>query len=203
MRRFFVSAAIAAVLFSPSVAQAGTPVLTLSGPNCSASILSPTYFSCGGSFDGNNKNQAAAVNAYIAANFTQNGGVPTIVNQGASDDANAGPFTVAQTGNTGTLTFDNFISGNFVLALKASNNFSLYYFTGAVNLKSLTFTTNGVSVNQGNGTANGLSHASLYTGSTTTISTVQISSVPEPTTYALMGAGLLALGVAARRRRNA
>ena len=165
--------------------------LTMTTPACTASILTPTYTACGGSFDGNNKNQSADVNAYIASTF---GSGYTV--SGSSDDAGTfGPFTSNPTGTTGTLTFDSSIDGAFVLALKAADQFSLFYYDGAgPAISSINFSTLGVAVNS-SGIPNGLSHATLYAGPMT-------PPVPEPETYALMLGGLGLVGWMARRRQR-
>lgn len=144
--------------------------------------------SCAGAFLGNNKNQAVDV----LAQLTSFGGTWSLL--GSSDDANNGPFTSNPAGITGTLTFDNIITGPFVLAVKAGNAFSLYYFlNGGAGVASVVYTTAGVSINA-NEIPNGLSHASLYT---------RVSSVvPEPSTYVLFATGLLGLALVARRRRS-
>ena len=95
---------------------------------------------------------------------------------------------------SGTLTFDSAIDGAFVLSLKAGNAFSLYYFDGSgPAISAINYNTLGVQVNV-NGIGAGLSHASLYTAA--------VTPVPEPETYALMLAGLGAMGFVARRRRQ-
>lgn len=167
--------------------------LVQSSPTCTASILTPAYTACGGSFAGNNLNQAADVNAYIGTHFGAG-----LLFQGSSNEAGTfGPFTSDQTGATGTLTFDAPVDGPFVLALKAANEFSLFYFNGVgPAIGSIGYSTLGVAVNA-NGIPNGLSHATLYAASS-----LPVTAVPEPSTYALMLGGLSFIGFLARRRRH-
>ena len=75
---------------------------------------------------------------------------------------------------------------NFVLALKAANNFSLYEFTGIAD----GFAWNIQADIQGGG----LSHFTIYDGTTTT--------VPEPGSLLLLGTGLLGMAAVRRRRED-
>jgi hypothetical protein len=160
--KFSTRLAVAAT-FVAAGASANAALTTVS-PDCNLSVLSPSYFDCGGSFAGNNQNQEADVLAYI-------------------------PDTA-----TGTLTFDFAIDQAFVLTLKAGNQFSLFYFDGSgPAISSIDYSTLGVNVNN-QGVANGLSHATIYAGNL-------VPGIPEPETYALMLAGLGAVGFMARRRR--
>ena len=105
---------------------------------------------------------------------------------GKSDDGGNGPFTSNPGGTTGTLTLDNKLSGPFVISLKGSNQFTLYYFADAVDVECIDFTM----IDKA-----GLSHASLFTAQGT-----PTTGVPSPTA-ALAGLGLLGL-IASRRRRG-
>lgn len=144
---------------------------------------------CAGSFVGNINGSATEVtflNSTFGGSFTYTG---------KSDDAGNGPFTGNPTVSTlGTLTFDSPLLGMFVIGLKAADNYSYYLFNALVPTSSLTFSsTAGVAVN-GNGIPQALSHAALYSG--------VVRPVPEPETYALLMAGLAALGFVSRRRRR-
>ena len=183
-------AAVATLAISAMSAHAA---LTLTGLSCSNSILNPAYTACSGAFDGNNLGNAARL-ADVQAAVNSLSGSTALTFAGSSTDASNGPFTSSPTGNAGTLTFDSAIDGAFVLALKAGDAFSLFYYDGSgAPISSIDFTTLGVSVNV-RGIGNGLSHATLYEGA-------PVPSIPEPETYALMLAGLGAMGFVARRRK--
>lgn len=99
---------------------------------------------------------------------------------------------------TGTLNLLRPIDGAFAIALKAGSNFSLYYFDGlGPAISSLSYSTAGTSLNS-HGTAQRLSHATLYT----TTALPPVSPVPEPTSYGLLLAGLAGIGFVSRRRRG-
>ena len=189
-RHVFITAIVAsAALLAP---QAASAQLTLTGLSCNnaGAVAFMGATSCSGAYVGNDKNQnlTAALSAF---------GAGTLVERGASDDANNGPFTGNVGTTSGTLTFEGLLTGEFVVAIKTADAFSLYYFLNAgPGVNSINFTTIGTSLNR-NGSPNGLSHASLYSVSGMNI-------VPEPSIYVLMATGLIGVtGIARRRRRQA
>ena len=191
-RNLFITAIAAAAQLAPTVVSAQ---LVLKAPACAnggaLTIMAAT--SCKGAYDDNNLTSAIKplVIAQLNADF---GGSWSLL--GSSDVAGFGPFTSNPSGVSGVLTFDTPISGAFVLALKASDQFSLYYFLNNGGPRaSINYTTAGTNLNNRD-TPNGLSHASLYSAG-------NFAPVPEPSTYALLASGLVGLGVVARRRRQA
>ena len=191
--KIFIRGVVAALAVSllglvPAEAQ-----LTAVNPVCTASVLTPGPNgspACSGAWAGNNVNQEADVLQSIFDTW----GV-TASYQGTTDSGMSnGPFSNVDGTANGSVTFNAPLSGTFILALKASNQFSLFFFDNAVGIGTIQYNTAGVSVNK-KGKAQGLSHASLYVA--------QPTSVPEPTTIFLLGSGLLALmGLAWRRREE-
>ncbi|MGZ5713893.1 MAG: PEP-CTERM sorting domain-containing protein [Caldimonas sp.] len=175
--------ALAATCLVAAPAQAA---LTLTGVPCDghSTILpsQPGYLDCSGAFSGNNLNQAADVQSEILADFGLTGLTSVVDITGG----NAGA-------TTGTLSFAA-QTGPFVISLKAGDAFSLYEFDAGIS--SINFDTKGVGFFSGPNQilhfGQELSHADLYT-----------SPIPEPETYALLLAGLAAVGFVARRRRQA
>jgi len=110
---------------------------------------------------------------------------------GSTNDLNAGPFAADPGGVTsGVLTFDTTMYGPFVIGIKGGPDYSLYLFdAGNTGITSLNFDTLGI-VNGDGRPGPGLSHASLF-----------LMPVPEPETWALMLAGLAAVGFMSRRRK--
>jgi hypothetical protein len=174
---FKLNAAVAALAFAAAPAFAA--LTSVAPPNCANTDVTPNSFACSGAWGGNDANQQADVLAEL-----NNLLADTWSLSGKSDDANNGPFTGNPEAGSGTLTFDSAMSGNFAIALKSGNQFSLYVWQGAVGVTEVGFDTIGTS------SGRDLSHATLYVG-----------TIPEPETYALMLAGLGIVGFMARRRR--
>lgn len=160
---------------------------------CSSSNLgiSSSYFV--GCFNwGGNTNDAGLL-AVLNGTAPYSSGMPwTFSTAQKSDSPGNGIFTGNPEMTSGTLTFDTPQSGWFGIGLKASNEVAVYVYNATAPVTSFTFSTAGV----GNGRAD-LSHAAFYDG------TGGMSVVPEPSTYALMAAGLSGLLAVTRRRRSA
>lgn len=153
---------------------------------------------CSGWWFGNNSNQHDDVTDEIVGQGWLSGPLTELKTEEGSGD---GPFQNWGNGVTvGSLTFDNPIWGDFVIALKAGNAFSLYYFQNAQGLSSIDFDMsaapkvgNSADMKKAN-YGSGLSHASLYGG--------EFRQVPEPGTWFLLGTGLLGLAFVSGRRRQ-
>lgn len=191
MRRSFkFSLALGAILMTPALASA---------QNCVNMTSLPGYVTCAGALSGNigdNSNLAAEL-GLLSSTF---GGTFNYV--GKTNDVGFGPFANNPAGSiSGSLNFDTPETGLFVVGLKASNTFSFYLYNGgATGISSVSFNTIGSGTNN-QGIAQGLSHATLYrsNGSQVNVNAV----VPEPSTYALMAAGLAGLALVRRKRQQA
>lgn len=163
-------------------------------PMCSLSDMTYMAFTatdCRGNFTGNNTGARAPdvidyINSVWGLGLETGSGSTTE----AGDLSGAGPFeSFDEELTSGTLTFDGPVSGDFVVALKASDFFSLYLFRGAEDWEYLEFTTSGVTTDP----VRALSHATLYGG------TVR---VPEPSSALLLVGGMILFAWFARRRRE-
>ena len=198
-RKLLLSAlAASAAFFAPQVASAQ---FVLTGHSCSAdnalTAMNPDALFCAGAFAGNNEGVNVALSlAQLQLSFGGTGWARV----GSTDDASNGPFSNNVLTGTGTLNFDSAKNGYFAIGLKTAGSFSFYLFN-FVNATSVFVTTAGVEPPVNNNLKE-LSHTTLYSVANST-TVIGQSVVPEPSTYVLMGAGLLALGVVARRRRQA
>jgi PEP-CTERM motif len=190
--RVVAAAALAACASMPALAVTvevgpGTVAGLTSAGGCLDSSLSPEATACFGVVSGNNLgNSAPGADATI--NFINT--VWTGVDTSAVNTVN-GPLD-ADAGLAGfQIDLGTSFSGDVVLALKQANGFSLYFYDDLVGTQYITFTDN----DGFGGTGNlGISHFTQYGGEL-------VPGIPEPQTYALMLAGLAAVGFMARRRR--
>jgi hypothetical protein len=189
--RIVAAAALAAGASLPAQAVTvevgpGTVAGLTSAGGCLDSSLSPEATACFGVVAGNNLGNsgpgADAVINFINTTWT---GVDTtsISTVNGPADASADPGYQLDLGSS--------FSGDLVLALKQGDGFSLYFYDNVVGTQFITFTDNdGFG---GNGNLD-ISHFTQYGGEL-------VPGIPEPQTYALMLAGLAAVGFMARRRR--
>jgi hypothetical protein len=174
--------------------------LTSQAPACDLSLRTVGnlgYVGCLGSFEGNMDNQLSDIwstmvgagnswgtvaqsQAYVSSESFSAAMNPFSQNEGANDD--------------GTINFDAPQGGLFALGLKQGNGFSLYLFDGTTvkgGISSIAYDTNGVKAAKSQ--SFGLSHAGFFG---------TVSPVPEPSTYAMMLAGLAVVGFTLRRRQG-
>jgi hypothetical protein len=193
-----------AIALSPAMLSGAVIPLSATGPACSVTDVTaqPNGVNatlCAGSFDGNDNGAPSYTMADVLDTLAHYfGGTASDWSlDGKSDDPGNGPFSNnPDTVGSGTLIFDSPVNGSFVITLKSANNWSAYFFNSTVlGVEEIDFTTAGTT-EPSRGGPKDLSHASLFFGPDGGRGPEEI---PEPGTYALMGAGLLGLALLRRR----
>lgn len=178
--------AVAAVLGPmSSVAQAQGP-----SELCKDAIMSPGFTQCWGVNGGNDgTNEVLPLLATL--------GIGDWRLKAKSDAPVPDPFDERYvSGRFGDFGFTPALTSPFAISFKHGNFYQLFYFAGLTDIDKLTWDLRPVIGTTGR--LGELSHASLWLNDLLEPNIV----VPEPSTYAMMLAGLVGLGVAARRRRK-
>lgn len=186
MNLHFTLAAVAMAAIAAPAAAKQPPPTPMFCYESAATTGNAGYIDCQGPTPGN-----IAPGQVNSATFA---GYGTFDLVGKTDDPGSGPFASNPApAKSGTISFDSAQKGYFVLGIKGGDDFSLYLFNGGTTgITSLRWDTDGIyagNVNDASKRGPDLSHLALFT-----------QAVPEPETYALMLAGLAALGFVARRR---
>ena len=204
MKPIVVAALLAAfVTTAPATARAGNNNNN-DNANCAFSGWNTTFvwgtgisaLDCYGAVGGNTDGAADRIRLLgeLEVEFDLNGASAAL--NGWSEPS---PYATWNTSNA-TMTFSQFVSGTFAIALKQSNQYSVYFLQASSPVMTINYTSAGVKT----GSTNDLSHGNMYLvkGVTCIGESGCNTVVPEPSTYALMASGLLGIFGFARRRRN-